>query len=47
MDIEGLAVGAIVGFIVGAILFTPTGKALTGAGGEAARRAYPTRRKRK
>lgn len=47
MDIEGIAVGALVGIVLGALIFTQTGRGVSGA---AARRAAyhiePRRRRR-
>jgi len=41
MDIEGIAVGALVGIVIGALLFTGTGKTVSRAA--AARAAYHIR----
>jgi len=41
MDIEGIAVGALVGIVIGALIFTGTGKTVSRAA--AARAAYHIR----
>lgn len=43
MDLDGLAIGAIVGLIAGALIFTSTGKEVSRAAG--ARAAYHMRPK--
>ena len=45
MDLDGLAVGAIIGLIAGALLFTSTGRTVSRAAGE--RVAYHVKPKKR